>query len=460
MFEVPVVKNDASNCEVLECSNNEPLSQNITDLPCSPALFEASDIPSCTNSFELSPPITSKMKKEPISAVRSFNEHSLGVSMFDSSSFKDEDTFLFCMQNNRNIESPPIVFSNRTKTIQKDCSSSQKDENFFMSPPMTSDTKRISFNLSKTITQSTPIVNSKKPTQRDVLVSPTEDLLLTIFGNTDKGSSFESNVDLNDYKEDEANDNDLSPTLFQASDRIIQTEKDNTLEKSDFDIKDLPLNFEVESFGKSKSFNYPTKRNTTTSCLDSISVIKETGMTENNDVFIKKEDCSKTVKEEHSSLIDMDQLTQLPLHSIVCPSPLKIQNISPVKNNSKILEPKKLVESDKIDNNSKLTTPFTGFQTAKGKSVKISDSVLKAAKQKFDTDEIDNNSKSATPFTGFQTAKGKSVKISDSALKAAKLKFDGDEIANNNKLATLFTCLLYTSPSPRDATLSRMPSSA
>jgi len=31
---------------------------------------------------------------------------------------------------------------------------------------------------------------------------------------------------------------------------------------------------------------------------------------------------------------------------------------------------------------------------------------------------------------------------------------------NNNLVHQVYTCLLYTSPSPRDATLSRMPSSA
>ena len=34
------------------------------------------------------------------------------------------------------------------------------------------------------------------------------------------------------------------------------------------------------------------------------------------------------------------------------------------------------------------------------------------------------------------------------------------EIEKDPKKAALYTCLLYTSPSPRDATLSRMPSSA
>ena len=426
MFEVPVVNinNDATNCEDLKYSNNETLSQNITDLPCSPALFEASEIPSCTNSFELSPPITCKKKKP----AHSFNEHSLGVSMFDSSPFKGEDTFLFCTQNNQSVESPPVVFSSKTKSKQNYSSFSQKDDDYFMSPPMTSDTKRISFK-SKTITQSTPIVSSKKPTQQGVLdSSPTEDLLMTIFGNTDKESNFVSNVDLNGCKEEETDDHDLSPTLFQASDRTVQTEKDNTFEKSDFDIKDLPLNFELEVFEKSKLFNYPTNKKTSMSCLDSISMIKETGINEYDDLSFKKENFSRIVKD--SSLIDMDQLTQLPLHSIECPSPLKIKDNSHKENSSAVAKTlvksygaskavKQKFDSDEIANKSKLTTP-TGFQTAKGDTVKISDEVLKTAKKKFESDGITNDIKLTTSFTGFQTAKGKLVKISEEALKAAK----------------------------------------
>ena len=37
---------------------------------------------------------------------------------------------------------------------------------------------------------------------------------------------------------------------------------------------------------------------------------------------------------------------------------------------------------------------------------------------------------------------------------------NADRLNNNGANALLKTCLLYTSPSPRDATLSRMPSSA
>ena len=480
LFEVPNLKfKDVSKYEFLD--NNGSFSQNITDLPSSPALFETSEIPSCANSFELSPPIAAK-RKRPV--VSSFNEHSLGVSMFDSF-LKGEDTSLFTMQNDRNIESPPVVFPSKIKSnkidARLDCVTSQNDndDEFFMSPPMTSDTKRISFIIPKIITQSTPIISTKEPTHKNRNLfhsSPTENLLTTIFGNTEKlASSNNSNVDLNNFKKEEVEEqdnNDLSPTLFQTR-IIIKSEKDSTLEKSGFDITNFPLNFEVEAFGKSKSFNYPIKKKKTTSCLDCISIIKEDGTKEDNDLFIKQEhNISKTTKDEHSSLIDMDQLTQLPLHFIECPSPLKIKNIT--KNiqlvqgtesgttfNNKLATPltgfqtakgkavnisnealkaaKKNFESDDIASNSKLTTPFTGFQTAKGKDVTISDEALKAAKKNFESDDIASNSKLTTPFTGFQTAKGKAVTISDEALKAAKKNFESDDIASNSKLTTPFT---------------------
>ena len=59
-------------------------------------------------------------------------------------------------------------------------------------------------------------------------------------------------------------------------------------------------------------------------------------------------------------------------------------------------------------------------------------------------------------YTGFA--------LFDPVTKETLYEFDSDNYftpASNTKLFTLYTaCLLYTSPSPRDATLSRMPSSA
>ena len=46
---------------------------------------------------------------------------------------------------------------------------------------------------------------------------------------------------------------------------------------------------------------------------------------------------------------------------------------------------------------------------------------------------------------------------------ALRIKMDGSMIVSNAQIGhteSLINCLLYTSPSPRDATLSRMPSSA
>ena len=51
-------------------------------------------------------------------------------------------------------------------------------------------------------------------------------------------------------------------------------------------------------------------------------------------------------------------------------------------------------------------------------------------------------------------------------VEVVKIDYDSSEVTFNELIDTFFiihdptTCLLYTSPSPRDATLSRMPSSA
>ena len=57
----------------------------------------------------------------------------------------------------------------------------------------------------------------------------------------------------------------------------------------------------------------------------------------------------------------------------------------------------------------------------------------------------------------------KSVVMSPSELESAfeeGVGFDGSSVEGFSRISESDTCLLYTSPSPRDATLSRMPSSA
>ena len=55
--------------------------------------------------------------------------------------------------------------------------------------------------------------------------------------------------------------------------------------------------------------------------------------------------------------------------------------------------------------------------------------------------------------------KSDTVIAPDSRLKESEITAPSDKVANNHS-AKSHLCLLYTSPSPRDATLSRMPSSA
>ena len=64
-------------------------------------------------------------------------------------------------------------------------------------------------------------------------------------------------------------------------------------------------------------------------------------------------------------------------------------------------------------------------------------------------------------FKIFQVVKYKTSKTNIKEYKIFDLNFPDDlKVSGNNDTRILWICLLYTSPSPRDATLSRMPSSA
>ena len=55
--------------------------------------------------------------------------------------------------------------------------------------------------------------------------------------------------------------------------------------------------------------------------------------------------------------------------------------------------------------------------------------------------------------------KNKNITFNKNIKKNQNIRFVGEDI-KKNKIVFHKNCLLYTSPSPRDATLSRMPSSA
>ena len=430
-----------SKIELFDKSNNESSSPSINELPCSPALFEASEVPSCTTSFELSPPIAASKRKK--RSLPEFTEHSLGVSMFDSSPLKGEETL--------NCESSPNVVSSKGSQAkhnaiincrsQIDCN--DDDDDFFMSPPITSNIKRNNFNMPKKITQSTPIVGTKQPTHqnRNLFSSPPT---AAVHGNKETNLSLEiKNKKSEQSIEHQLNDYDLSPTIFKVTrDKTVQFE--SSLENSNFDIDNFPLKFEVESVEKTRLFNYPARKKTSATCLDSISIIKEETPIKNNVAVTKKhENTSITIESENSSMIDMDLLTQLPFHSIDIPVPFKVtdwKDTNIFNDNLKTVE-EKIELDDMATHNNKVTTPFTGFQTAKGNSVQISEKALKAAREKFESDDTaNNNSEVTTPFAGFQTAKGNSVQISEKALKAAREKIKLDDTANNiSKVTTPFT---------------------
>ena len=64
------------------------------------------------------------------------------------------------------------------------------------------------------------------------------------------------------------------------------------------------------------------------------------------------------------------------------------------------------------------------------------------------------------PFKGKWAIPGGFVLEGESLEKAVERELKEETGVEVNYLEQLYTCLLYTSPSPRDATLSRMPSSA
>ena len=61
---------------------------------------------------------------------------------------------------------------------------------------------------------------------------------------------------------------------------------------------------------------------------------------------------------------------------------------------------------------------------------------------------------------GFQSRRGSSVVAAAVAIADAVTGVDRQQPLVRRQSQRAFRCLLYTSPSPRDATLSRMPSSA
>ena len=58
------------------------------------------------------------------------------------------------------------------------------------------------------------------------------------------------------------------------------------------------------------------------------------------------------------------------------------------------------------------------------------------------------------------TIKGKGILAADESNPTCKKRFDSIDVDSTEKNRNIYRCLLYTSPSPRDLSTSRMPSSA
>ena len=69
-------------------------------------------------------------------------------------------------------------------------------------------------------------------------------------------------------------------------------------------------------------------------------------------------------------------------------------------------------------------------------------------------------SRKSTPYAAQVAAEDAGKKAQEHGVKTLEVEIQGPGSGRESALRALSTCLLYTSPSPRDATLSRMPSSA
>ena len=89
---------------------------------------------------------------------------------------------------------------------------------------------------------------------------------------------------------------------------------------------------------------------------------------------------------------------------------------------------------------------------------------LKNIRDRFDDYGIDgllvNSSDNRRYLSGFTGTAGSLVISRDQAVLATDFRYIEQATTQSPDFRVLRICLLYTSPSPRDATLSRMPSSA
>ena len=91
-------------------------------------------------------------------------------------------------------------------------------------------------------------------------------------------------------------------------------------------------------------------------------------------------------------------------------------------------------------------------------SMRIMQEIL-AMKIGLNTDQVNFYSKGKTDVLSFSQSNSVAISYSQNHYKNIYIYFSGLELPVEF-LNLHFICLLYTSPSPRDATLSRMPSSA
>ena len=472
---------------------------------------ETSLIPSCPNSFELSPPITAKKRPKPRKIdSNSMHEHSLGISLFDSPisdynhckisngslNFDNSGITLFGSPSVVSFTSKqPNAKKNDTKTRNSinetstetvnicNVSESNTHDELLLSPPMTATKRTSRSKISKMLSQSTPIVTRKQTTNipKPFLYSPVnEESKNPLNQPPSKKSKNEEECLLDDLlgftsnvlRTKSTSDEELSPTIAkldnamnvfnftnETKDKLDlslsvtaanhETKDNNTLDlsppvttpidlleskqfetnankcedsfdKDQINISELPLQFELKTHQKTNNFLYPKlSKRKDSECLDSVSIVKIKSQAKKRVSSPNSNPQAPGDKStKQSSFIDMDDLSQIPFDLIKSPSPLKNDSSSNclINNNIEILPfckaectennlnnfYSKSNETIEFQDKSNVKAIFSGFQTAKGTAVNVSESALKAAKQKFESDEVLVNNEKTPSFTGFK----------------------------------------------------------
>ena len=143
----------------------------------------------------------------------------------------------------------------------------------------------------------------------------------------------------------------------------------------------------------------------------------------------------------------------------------KLENSVSFKSYSKTILPKNKLLGNTCGDSSSSSSSFDVYELEESSSDLLTSEILQNKVVVLYCEESDENQSGADRCINELNESGISVTTTIKAILMEKTDVDGliSEGGNNSQnsdFAPLYICLLYTSPSPRDATLSRMPSSA